>query len=221
VKAAIRQAIRRVLPARLLEHLRVSRELGGRAGWIYLKRYVLRLLGLRRDGKRALPVRPQSVLFVCHGNIIRSPMAAALFESHLRKRSGVTISVASAGLHSEPGRAADPRALALAPEFGLSLDGHRTRCLTDEMVERAEAIFVMDFRNEAVLLSRYPGADSKLFLLGAGASGMEPLEIADPYQGSLDDVRACYRHLERRVALLAQFLLPGPDNQHDREKRRE
>lgn len=209
MKAAIRQATRRVLPAQLLTHLRIARELGGRARWIYLKLCLLRLLGWRHDDKRALPVRPRSVLFVCHGNIIRSPMAAALFESQLRTRSVATISVASAGLHSEPGRAADPRALALAPEFGLSLDGHRTRCLTDEMVEWAEAIFVMDFRNEAVFLSRYPGARSKLFLLGAGESGIESVEIADPYEGSVNDVRACYRRLQRCVEELEQFLLPG------------
>ena len=117
-------------------------------------------------------------------------------------------SVRSAGLHAVPGIASHAWALASAREFGLSLDDYRAQSLTAEMVQEADAIFAMDYQNEVELLSAYPAARQKIFMLGAYvADGHRHLEIADPYYASPEQTRNCYQVLERCVHELAADVL--------------
>ncbi len=76
------------------------------------------------------------VLFVCQGNICRSPMLAALAEDGAR-RAGLDIAVASAGTAALIGDPAEPSARACIAELGLDLSGHRARQATPEMIEGA------------------------------------------------------------------------------------
>jgi protein-tyrosine-phosphatase len=117
-------------------------------------------------------------------------------------------SIRSAGLHAVPGMAAHPWALASAPEFGLSLEGYRAQLLTVEMVQEADAIFAMDYQNEVELLSTYPAARHKIFMLGAYVAGVHRhLEIADPYYATPEQTRNCYQVLERCIHELAADVL--------------
>jgi protein-tyrosine-phosphatase len=177
----------------------------------------LRTFGLRRSRLRRIPGGVRSVLFVCHGNIIRIPMAQALLERHFSDADCHEISVASAGLYATPDRGADARALIAAREFGVLLDNHRCRPLTKEMVEQFDAIVGMDCLNAAALLKRYPAAREKIFLLGAIDDGRRSraIEITDPYTGDLTDVRRCYRILQSHVRNLAGLLVPA-----DRHKKK-
>jgi protein-tyrosine-phosphatase len=63
------------------------------------------------------------------------------------------------------------------------------------MLGAADVVFVMDYANHATLLSRYPQFSRKTFLLGELRAGGKSVEIPDPYDGTVDDVRACYRDL--------------------------
>ena len=71
---------------------------------------------------------PQSVLFLCHGNVCRSPFAAALFAREAAARIPTPITVGSAGLIS-PGRASPPSAVAAAARRGIDLSRHQSRLL--------------------------------------------------------------------------------------------
>jgi protein-tyrosine phosphatase len=167
---------------------------------IFLKR---RLAGsFRRQSK--LPAKVSSVLFVCHGNIIRSPMAARLFRQ--RVDSGLT--VASAGLHAISGKRADARAVLVSQDYGLPLDLHAACPLTKELVQGFDLIVVMDTINEAQLLARYPEAAPKVRLLGSFARTyrLDFGEIADPYAGSLADVRSTWKIIEDAATGLAACL---------------
>jgi protein-tyrosine phosphatase len=138
-------------------------------------------------------------------------MAAALLKQHFSTANCHEISVASAGLYAKPDRGADARALIVAREFGISLDNHRCRPLTKEMVEEFDAIVGMDCLNAAALFKRYPAAREKVFLLGAIDEGerSRPIEITDPYTGDLTDVRRCYQILQAHVSRLARLLVPA------------
>ncbi len=118
------------------------------------------------------------------------------------------LTVSSAGVHAVPGTAAHAWALAAARNFGLSLDDHRARLLTAEMVQEADAIFAMDYKNEVELISAHPAARRKIFMLGAYVgSEHRDLEIADPYYGTPEQTRNCYQVLERCIRELAADVL--------------
>jgi len=103
--------------------------------------------------------RAQSVLVVCHGNIIRSPFAARLLQQQLRAARALSIS--SAGLEAIPGRPPHETALHLASTRGVDLTGHRARRLEPEAVAQSDVIFVMDVPQlvlyESVFLRPAPG----------------------------------------------------------------
>lgn len=139
---------------------------------------------------------------------MRSPMCEALFNREITGIQTQRFTVVSAGLNAVPGRAAHSWAISAAKEFGISLDSHRAQLLTPEMVARADAIFVMDFENLAQLLSRWPGAKSKVFLLGGYAHGEDrSVEIYDPYYLGLEGTERSYRTLSVCIQKLARWLL--------------
>jgi protein-tyrosine-phosphatase len=194
---------------RISEILRALRSLTPRERWAYLRLQVRDGLSRRRRFNPPLPRSARSVLFVCQGNIIRSPFAAALFPRLLPSAFQDRISTASAGLDTTPGKAADPRALQLAKEFDVSLDLHRTQRLTPALVESTDLIFVMDTLNMAKFTVRYPGARDKLFMLGAfaGPAKVSRPDIPDPYNGTLDDVRRCYQNMSQLLSVLSDIFV--------------
>jgi protein-tyrosine-phosphatase len=80
--------------------------------------------------------------------------------------------------------------------------------LTDEHVQQADVILVMDALNHAELLGRYPAAAPKAFRLGSwlGDSRSPELEIVDPYDGDETDIRRCYERLDAAVTNLTADL---------------
>jgi len=191
LRSSVKTAVRQVIPPRLLTKLRTYRSLPSPVAQVYARCQLRRAWARPRQ---ALPKDIRCALFLCHGNIIRSPMAEALF------RRSSTVAVRSAGLHAIAGRRADCRALRIAPEFDVSLDQHAATPVTEQMVHAADVIFVMDGQNEANFLHRFPGAREKVRLLGAFAPQPLPdCEIPDPYEGSEQDVRDCYLALNECV----------------------
>jgi protein-tyrosine-phosphatase len=146
----------------------------------------------------------RSVLFVCHGNIIRSAMSEAMLRRYLQRPGRPEIRVASAGLTERPQERADSRSRAIAGEFGVSLEAHRPQRLTQELIDAVDLIFIMDYFNEARMLVSFPAARDKVFYLSTfGKPGVRNPEIPDPNTGTVEDVRRCYRDLELHVEKLA------------------
>ncbi len=121
------------------------------------------------------------LLFVCHGNIIRSALAAALTRRHADALGITQARIASAGVFARPGREADARAVTAGQALGVDLGDHRAQPLTRELVDAASVIYVMDRLNEAQVLARFPDATSKVRRLGALALTSDGDIIADPY----------------------------------------
>jgi protein-tyrosine-phosphatase/predicted ATP-grasp superfamily ATP-dependent carboligase len=209
-QGSIRRAVGAVLQG-LLERQTIAeyRYHGWRNSLVALRLRALYGIGLRR----AYPPRDltgvRSVLFVCHGNIIRSAMAEVLLRKFLPgSPRQPAIEVASAGLTDQPQDRADSRSRAIAGEFGTSLDRHRPRRLSQDLIDQADLIFIMDYFNEARMLVSFRAARAKVFYLGAFGRerGSRKPEISDPNLGTLADVRSCYRVLDSRVRKLANAL---------------
>lgn len=135
-------------------------------------------------------------------------MAAALLRQQLAQFDPLQeILIHSAGTHARF-TGADPRACEVATEFGIVLESHQTQSLTAGVIKQADAIFVMDFLNEAELLGHYPEAAQKVFVLGEYVQELRPesAEIKDPYSGDIADIRRCYHILDGHIRTLATML---------------
>jgi protein-tyrosine phosphatase len=140
----------------------------------------------------------KSILFVCLGNICRSPVVAAIAR-HEFAHSGLDIAVDSAGTAGyHIGGSADSRSIASAASAGYDASAHRARQIALSDFERFDAILAMDHSNLHMLKSRCPpnlAHKVDLFLRFAGVDGDD--EVPDPYYGSDRDFR--------RVVELAQL----------------
>ena len=151
-----------------------------------------------------------SVLFVCLGNICRSPMAEGAFRAAAARR-GIAVQADSAGTGDwHAGDPPDPRAQAEAARHGLDLSDLRARQVTVADFDRFDHIVAMDADNLARLRSiAPPGARATLSLMldHAGRAGQS---VADPYFGGAagfavtwDDVTAAAEGLLDRLSATA------------------
>ncbi|MBZ5506251.1 MAG: ATP-grasp domain-containing protein [Acidobacteriia bacterium] len=118
---------------------------------------------------------PRKIVFLCYGNICRSPLAAKLAEQRI---SGIVIE--SAGFHASIGRNSPEKMLRIGSSFGLDLSGHRSARVTREMLTSADLVVAMDMENLKCLKGEFPEIEAYTTLLGL--FGSQPaVEIADPY----------------------------------------
>lgn len=145
-----------------------------------------------------------SVLFVCTGNICRSPLAASLLERALKER-GLEVTVASAGTGAWDGAPASEGAYLVGLERGLDLSGHRARLLSRELVEEADLILTMARHHRARVDEL--GGEGRVHVLGeyAGRAG-DDVEVSDPFGGDLEVYRDTCVELEALAAAVAERL---------------
>lgn len=151
-----------------------------------------------------LPFPVRHVLFVCKGNICRSPMG----EAYLRKKArqmGLQFIVQSAGLDTTPGRPAHPYAVSEMLKHGMSLANHVTQMLHKDLVDQADLIIVMEVSQRTRLTRLYPRSKPKVFVAGRFAR-LDSLDIADPFSGTPQDFEVCFRAIRESCdGLLARY----------------
>lgn len=126
-----------------------------------------------------------SILFVCMGNICRSPTAEGVFRHHVEKAGKADqLHIDSAGTHAyHAGEPPDRRAIAAAERRGMSLEGIRARRVSDDDFERFDYIIAMDEDNVLRLKDQSPPEyHPKVRLFLEFSSGHER-EVPDPYYG--------------------------------------
>jgi len=159
---------------------------------------------LERWAPLRLPNPVRSVLFVCKANICRSPLAAAYFQSLVQK-NGVSVTVKSAGLETNPGMPAQSNIKIIAAQHQLSLDTHTTTQLHRDLVNQSDLIVVMEISHKDRIHRLYPQTKGKVVLLGS-LDSRGPLEIADPYGRSLEEFRICFEQIKRCCNALTEHL---------------
>jgi len=209
MRADLKWLLRKLTPNSVLRDREVYYQLKPSAAKIYVRLKLLDKLRMGFGNRRKVPRGARSFVFVCHGNIMRSPMAATIFQREVADLGLTNVSVRSAGLHAREGREAHPWGQTAAREMGIPLDHHRAQKLTREMVEQADVIFAMDFENKAELLDLYPESRDKIVLLSAyGERGIRYREIPDPFHADLEGTRACYRCLQTCIRNLTARVFP-------------
>ena len=141
---------------------------------------------------------PATILFVCTGNLCRSPMAEGILKARFRSEGKQTLyQVHSAGAWTQNGQRASALAIQAMVELGLDITSHRSRRLTAEDVANANLVIVMTGNHKEALLAEFPEAKQKILLLSELAG--ETYGIFDPY-GS--DSGQLYRECAREIGHL-------------------
>lgn len=148
------------------------------------------------------------LLFVCMGNICRSPTAKGLFDRTLSE-AGIEFVSESAGTHGyHVGRPPDPRAVEAALRAGVDIRGDIARRLVAEDFRRFDRILAMDRANvEAANAMRPPDPIARVQLVMELAPDYGMDEVPDPYYGGeagfvrvVDMLEAAARALARELA---------------------
>jgi len=150
-------------------------------------------------------VRNAAVLFVCLGNICRSPLAEAAFRAEAA-RIGLDVEVDSAGIGDwHTGEPPDPRARAVARRHGIDIRGYRARQVTPRDFRRFTHIVALDRENLAALRAMRPAdATARLSLLLDHLEGRKGEAVADPYYGGDADFELTWADVTEGASALAQ-----------------
>ena len=135
------------------------------------------------------------ITLVCTGNTCRSPVAEAIARRAIAEWAMAGVTVGSAGAAALEGAPASDGARRTVAEAGLSLDGHRSTPLTEEIVAASALVLCMDRSHLWRARELGDGHGCRLLAEMAGESG----EVGDPFGGSDEVYRATFRELERLV----------------------
>ncbi len=139
-----------------------------------------------------------SILVVCVGNICRSPTGERMLKRLLPHKK-----IASAGLGAMVGHPADPSAMAVAGQNGLSLEHHSGAQLTKELCREYSLILVMERKHIDGVCRLAPEVRGKTMLF---AHWLAQKDIPDPYGKSTEAFEFVYRQLDESAKKWATVL---------------
>jgi len=148
----------------------------------------------------------KKVLFVCTGNVCRSPMAEGYFRELTKVRGG--FEALSAGIGAMNGQSPSAHAVAAFAEERIDITSQRSCQLTAEMVAEADFIFGMTRGHIEGVLLFFPQAADKTFLVREFVEDLPPghKDIADPIGGDLGVYQACRDQIKQGIEALMEFV---------------
>jgi protein-tyrosine phosphatase len=156
-----------------------------------------------------------NILFVCHANLCRSPMAELLFrravDARLGDRAGI-VEVHSAGTDAWADQPMHPFAIGILREHGADVSGFRTRRLNPAMVTRADVVLTATREQRAAAVLMQPAAVKRTFTLPQFARLAGRVLAVGPLAGAHPAERM--RELIERIPMM-RGQLPVPPAEHD------
>ena len=140
----------------------------------------------------------KTILIVCTGNICRSPMAAGLLRERLNEDNARRDwRVISAGTWASQGRPASAYAIAEMEERGIDIRSHRSRPVTEELMNQADLVLVMTSSHAEALSVAFPEQAHKVYQLSEMAG--QTYDISDPYGGTRLEYSYIAQELEQLI----------------------
>ena len=152
------------------------------------------------------PVPVKSVLFICYGNICRSPFAALLADKRLRQAGISGVRCASAGFRISQRASSPPEAVTAAALYGITLQDHQPALLTPELVGAFDVVFVMEPWQLDALQRRWPAQRHRLFLLPlfeperTTRGAFERCHLIDPFGKGAAEFDHCYARIDAALS---------------------
>ena len=156
-----------------------------------------------------MPIR---VLFVCLGNICRSPLAEGAFRTHLKNRNilsrFVVDSAGTGGYHA--GEKPDPRSIKIAREMGVEISQQRSRKLELDDYQNFDYIIAMDRSNLRDINARKPTQATSQVTLMLDELGAQGQDVPDPYYGGPSGFKHVWNLVDRATHSLLDRILNAP-----------
>ncbi len=144
------------------------------------------------------------MLFVCTGNLCRSPIAAGILDARARARGVTDLVIDSAGTHARVGDPPEPLAIEVAADYGADIAAQRSRPLCPADFGRFDRLVALDLGHLDFMHGVRPAqatGDVRLLLAGMARGGNA--EVPDPYRGT----RADFEYAARLIAVGVDRLL--------------
>jgi glycine hydroxymethyltransferase len=151
----------------------------------------------------------KNVLFVCTGNICRSPIAEGFFRRLLGNRKD--IEVASAGVHAVRGQPPSLYAVQVCEEEGVDISGLRSQPLTAPLIDRATHVFAMTGAHLETIHMLFPQGAEKSFLLREFEEPGTTVwrDVPDPIGLGRDVYELCARTIKNALPSVLAFVEQG------------
>ncbi len=147
---------------------------------------------LQKKNTLDLGMKVKSVLFVCKGNICRSPFA----HYYLKSICPSGIEVTSCGYYPADGRPSPKEAIEAGQRLGIDIGSHRSTIINSEMVESADVIFTFDEENHRIITKHFSYAKSKIVRISS-LDSKNPFVIQDPHGRDTDYFYNTYTQIKQ------------------------
>jgi protein-tyrosine-phosphatase len=148
----------------------------------------------------------RSAVFICHGNVCRSPYAAYLFSRLATRQLATPVAVSSAGFVG-PGRQSPAQALAAAARRNIDMTAHRSMLVGDAPLASTDLIVVMSAEQRESLRQRFAGLRGMILILGdLDPDSVRRRTVVDPWGGDDALFDESYDRIDRCINALVNVL---------------
>lgn len=181
------------------------------AAWIPLAREIVRRAAAAPQESHIDAAQVRRVIFVCHGNIMRSAFAAAYWEQRIDSGISSRLPACSAGTDARQGRAAHDRAVEGANSLGVDLGRHQATPLASMTLAAGDLLVGFDCENVVLLKTRAAQTTNvQVLLLGDldELGGTLDAEVRDPWGTSAEATQGTFQRITRLIDRLELQLRP-------------